>query len=196
MAQLAKVAKESLKKHIEEFVANLKKISSNAVDAEEYLGYPTIENEAYSLFARFGKDRDIQMLKAQLINYMTNRKNILVDKDKEIKVPDDSVYAQGIQLFEEDVDESDNQRHIRITCREIETTPEKILYNLAINDRVSVVLCSATANGQSVINNCDVQYLRGRLGSDMHFLSNENKKCFCLGFIEGLDLLICGFHQI
>jgi len=178
MAQLAKVARESLKKHIEEFVANLKKTSSNAADAEEYLSFPTNENEAYSLFARFGKDRDIQMLTAQLINYMTNRKNILVDKDKEIKVPDDSVYAQGIQLFEEEIDESDNQRHIRITCREIETTPEKILYNLAINDKVSVVLCSATANGQSVINNCDVQYLRGRLGSDMHFLSKEDKKRF------------------
>lgn len=178
MAQLAKVARESLKKHIEEFVANLKKTSSNAADAEEYLSFPTKENEAYSLFARFGKDRDIQMLTAQLINYMTNRKNILVDKDKEIKVPDDSVYAQGIQLFEEEIDESDNQRHIRITCREIETTPEKILYNLAINDKVSVVLCSATANGQSVINNCDVQYLRGRLGSDMHFLSKEDKKRF------------------
>ena len=183
MRQLADVTRKSFDVHKKEFIEDLQRNDNNQVTEEvasSYLSFPTIEGEAYSVFSRFGDESHTQMQKYQLLDYMTNRKNIAVkDKnDKAIKVPDDAVYVQGIQLFEEDVDEMDNQRHIRISCREIRTTPEKILYNLVATKKASVVLCSATASGKSVINNCDIQYLRGRLGSDMHFLTTDEKQEF------------------
>lgn len=59
---------------------------------------------------------------------MTNRKNLIINKGEEkLKLPDFSVYSQGVQLYQEEVDERDNQHRVRLSCREISTTPEKIL---------------------------------------------------------------------
>ncbi|WP_302533901.1 hypothetical protein [Phocaeicola coprocola] len=76
---------------------------------------------------------------------MTNRKNLFVsDGSSKMKLPDFSVYSQGVQLYQEEIDERDNLHRVRLSCREISTTPEKILIDLVNTDGTSVVLCSAT----------------------------------------------------
>ena len=72
-------------------------------------------------------------------------------------LPDYSVYSQGVQLYQEEIDERDNQHRVRLSCREISTTPEKILIDLILSGNISVVLCSATASSASVISNFDIE---------------------------------------
>lgn len=55
---------------------------------------------------------------------MTNRKSIN-KKSEKLDLPDYSVYSQGVQLYQEEIDERDNQHRVRLSCREISTTPEK-----------------------------------------------------------------------
>ena len=103
---------------------------------------------------------------------MTNRKNLFVtDGDSKMKLPDYSVYSQGVQLYQEEIDERDNQHRVRLSCREIATTPEKILIDLVNNDGTSIVLCSATASIWSVVSNCDIKYLKQTLVEKVHVLS-------------------------
>lgn len=110
---------------------------------------------------------------------MTNRKNLFVtDGDSKMKLPDYSVYSQGVQLYQEEIDERDNQHRVRLSCREIATTPEKILIDLVNTDGTSIVLCSATASSWSVVSNCDIKYLKQTLGEKVHVLSKEERETF------------------
>ena len=107
---------------------------------------------------------------------MTNRKNHIVTKDANpIKLPDYSVYSQGVQFFQEEIDERDNQHRVRLSSREITSTPEKIILNLTHFDDNAVVLCSATASNKSVVSNFDLVYLKEILGDKVHTLSKEDR---------------------
>lgn len=177
-AQLRKVISESLRQSREQFDAEIKDIAANTATTNHYFGYPTLEREIHTLFSRFETISEYQF-EQQINEFMTNRKNLLVsDGDSKIKLPDFSVYSQGVQLYQEEIDERDNQHRVRLSCREIATTPEKILIDLIDTDTTSVVLCSATASCWSVVSNFDIKYLKQTLGDKVHMLSKEDHEAF------------------
>lgn len=177
-AQFRKVISESLKQSREQFEAEEEAVSTNTDKTNHYLGYPTLEREIHTLFSRFETTSEYQF-EQQIYEFMTNRKNLVVsDGDSKMKLPDFSVYSQGVQLYQEEIDERDNQHRVRLSCREIATTPEKILIDLVNTDGTSVVLCSATASCWSVVSNCDIKYLKQTLGEKVHVLSKEERETF------------------
>ena len=176
--QLRRVISESLKRSRERFEAETREVSANASTTNHYLGYPTLEREIHTLFSRFETTSEYQF-EQQINEFMTNRKNLSVaDGDEKMKLPDFSVYSQGVQLYQEEIDERDNQHRVRLSCREITTTPEKILIDLVNSDGTSVVLCSATASCWSVVSNCDIKYLKQTLGDKVHVLSKADRETF------------------
>lgn len=147
-------------------------------DREQYLGWPTMEGEIHSLLARFEVVSE-KFFEQQLLDYYTNRKNLTVKMDgKKYKVQDDSFYMHGCRLYQEELDERDSLHRVRLSCREISSTPEKILYDLVVSDKVAVVLCSATASSESVISNFDIEYLMSALGRKVHLLDREDSRKF------------------
>ncbi len=148
-------------------------------DREQYLGWPTVEGEIHSLLARFEVVSE-KFFEQQLLDYYTNRKNLTVkmDGNKKYKVQDDSFYMHGCRLYQEEIDERDSLHRVRLSCREISSTPEKILYDLVVSDKVAVVLCSATASSESVISNFDIEYLMSALGRKVHLLDREDSRKF------------------
>ena len=177
-AQLRKVISESLKRSRERFEAEEKEVSTNTATKNHYLGYPTLEREIHTLFSRFETNSEYQF-EQQINEFMTNRKNLIISEgDNKTKLPDISVYSQGVQLYQEEIDERDNQHRVRLSCREIATTPEKILIDFVNTDGTSVVLCSATASCWSVVSNCDIKYLKQILGDKVHVLSKEDREKF------------------
>ena len=147
-------------------------------DREQYLGWPTVEGEIHSLLARFEVVSE-KFFEQQLLDYYTNRKNLTIKVDgKKYKVQDDSFYMHGCRLYQEELDERDSLHRVRLSCREISSTPEKILYDLVVSDKVAVVLCSATASSESVISNFDIEYLMSALGRKVHLLDREDSRKF------------------
>lgn len=176
--QLRRVISESLKRSRERFEAETREVSTNTSTTNHYLGYPTLEREIHTLFSRFETTSENQF-EQQINEFMTNRKNLSVsDGDEKMKLPDFSVYSQGVQLYQEEIDERDNQHRVRLSCREISTTPEKILIDLVNSDGTSVVLCSATASCWSVVSNCDIKYLKQTLGDKVQGLSKADRETF------------------
>ena len=177
-AQLSKVVNEAFQKSVEKFEKAEDELSANKLPKNHYLGYPTREREIHTLFSRFETNSEYQF-EQQLFEFMTNRKNLIINKGEEkLKLPDYSVYSQGVQLYQEEVDERDNQHRVRLSCREISTTPEKIIFDLLRTEGTSVVLCSATASSSSVISNCDIEYLKESIGNNVHILSEHDRKTF------------------
>lgn len=174
-AQLSKVVNKAFQKSVETFEENTEAISANKLPKNHYLGYPTREREIHTLISRFELSSEYQF-EQQLLEFMTNRKNLIVNKD--LKLPDNTVYSQGVQLYQEEIDEKDNQHRIRLSCREISTTPEKILLDLLRTDDTSVVLCSATASSLSVISNYDITYLKECIGNKVYALPEQTRKTF------------------
>lgn len=177
-AQLSNVVNESFQKSVEEFEKIEDDVSANKLPKNHYLGYPTREREIHTLFSRFETNSEYQF-EQQLFEFMTNRKNLIINKGEDkLKLPDYSVYSQGVQLYQEEVDERDNQHRVRLSCREISTTPEKILFDLLRTEGTSIVLCSATASSSSVISNCDIEYLKECVGNKVHTLTEHDRKTF------------------
>lgn len=137
---MRKVIAESLEKSREKFKQESKDVENNAADTQQFLGYPTLEREIHTLFSRFEINSEYQF-EQQMLDFMTNRKNLFVGDNNKKKLPDFSVYSQGVQLYQEEIDELDNLHRVRLTCREIATTPEKILIDL-VNSKTHQ-LCSA-----------------------------------------------------
>lgn len=176
-SQLYKVVANSFKRSVDRFKAEVKEVASNTAGSNHYLGYPTLEREIHTLFSRFETDSEYQY-EQQMIEFATNRKNIVVEDENKNKYPDYSVYSQGVVFYQEEVDERDNQHRVRLSCREITTTPEKILLDLVNTSGTSVVLCSATSSCKSVISNFDIKYLKQTLGDKYHTLSKEEIETF------------------
>lgn len=180
-AQLNFVIRKAYEKSKEKFDADIKTIQENRESRGHYIGYPTIEREIHTLLSRFEVSAEY-IFETQLLDYMTTRKNIsLLDGDKFMNFPDYSVYTQGVQLFQEEVDDKDNQQRVRLTCREINNTPEKVIVDLlssSAEPTTSIVLCSATAANQSVVSNYDIAYLRQRLGDKVYALSDDEWQTF------------------
>lgn len=171
--------KKYLRERIQEaLLARQEAFKSETDDKDQYLGWPNVESEVHTLMSRFEMVPE-KFFEQQLLDYYTNRKNltVMVD-DKKYKVQDDTFYMQGCQLYQEELDERDSLRRVRLSCREIAGTPEKILYDLVASDKVAVVLCSATASSESVISNFDIEYLKGALAGRVHTLSTEDSKKF------------------
>jgi hypothetical protein len=169
-SSLSKIVKKAYKESDEEFKRDIEDVSANKFRKNNYLGYPTLEREIHTLFSRFEEGAEFQ-LKQELLEFITNRKNLIVqNEDNILKIPDNTVYSQGIKLYQEEIDEIDNRHRIQLSCREINTTPEKILLDLLRTEGVSIVLCSATASSMSVINNFDIKYLRDRVGEGFSVL--------------------------
>ena len=177
-SQFRSVITEALEKSREQFQEEINKIGSNNVAERNFLGYPTLEREIHTFFSRFETASEFHF-EQQQTEFMTNRKNLIQTKDaKPIKLPDYSVYSQGVQFFQEEIDEKDNQHRVRLSSREIANTPEKILVNLTYFDNTTVVLCSATASNKSVVSNFDIVYLKEILGNKVHRLSREDRNRF------------------
>lgn len=177
-SQLRYVISESLQKSRDKFEKEIKEIGKNKSSKNLFLGYPTLEREIHTLISRFETPSEI-LFEQQMNDFMTNRKNLKFNHDEKIiKLPDFSVYSQGCQLFLEEIDERDNQHRVRLSCREISTTPEKIILDLMNTDETSVVLCSATASSCSVVSNFDIKYLSQVLGDKIHRLSKEDRNKF------------------
>lgn len=190
-SQLRKVIVESLERSREKFKQESKDVVNNTAETQQFLGYPTLEREIHTLFSRFEINSEYQF-EQQMLEFMTNRKNLFVGDDNKKKLPDYSVYSQGVQLYQEEIDELDNQHRVRLTCREISTTPEKILIDLANSNNTSIVLCSATASSWSVVSNYDIKYLKQTLGEKIHMLSKEERETFD----DLVDKTYPGDHQI
>ena len=176
-SQFRKVIAESLERSRDKFKQESKDAVNNHTSSNLFLGYPTLEREIHTLFSRF-KITSLYQFEQQMLEFMTNRKNLFVGDDKKIKLPDFSVYSQGVQFYQEEIDELDNQHRVRLTCREISTTPEKILIDLVSSEKTSVVLCSATASSWSVVSNYDIKYLKQTLGDKIHTLSKTERETF------------------
>lgn len=171
--------KKYLRERIQEaLLARQEAFKSETDDKDQYLGWPTVESEVHTLLSRFEMVPE-KFFEQQLLDYYTNRKNLTVMVDnKKYKVQDDTFYMQGCQLYQEELDERDSLHRVRLSCREIAGTPEKILYDLVASDKVAVVLCSATASSESVISNFDIEYLKGALAGRVHNLSIEDSRKF------------------
>ncbi len=164
---LCGLVQSSLKQRQEGFKAGID-------EGDQYMGWPTKESETHTLLARFETVSE-KLFEGQLLDYITTRRNLEVTvEDRKYKMEDTSFYMQGCLLFQEDIDERDNAHRVRLSCREISSTPEKILYSLVISGNVTVVLCSATASSASVISNFDIEYLKHVLGNRVCQLSEEN----------------------
>lgn len=176
--QFGKVVREAYENSIKEFEKEDRDTANNVKTSHQYLGYPTMEREIHTLFSRFESSSE-RMFEQQLNEYITNRKNMIIKVGgEEKKLPDYSVYSQGVQLYQEEIDGIDNQHRVRLSCREITTTPEKIIVDLVNNENTSIVLCSATASSMSVVSNLDIKYLKQTLGKQMDSLSSDEKKEF------------------
>ena len=177
-SHLRQVITDALQKSRDRFDQETENIRDNKVSKNLYLGWPTLEREIHTLFSRFETTSEYQF-EQQINEFITNRKNIVVSRNGEdLKLPDFSVYSQGVQLFQEEIDERDNQHRVRLSCREIQNTPEKIIIDLVNSGTTSIVMCSATASSDSVVSNCDVRYLKQVLGDKVHSLSSEQMKRF------------------
>lgn len=177
-SQLGKIIANALEQSKKRFEDEIKNISANSSDKSNYLSFPTLEREIHTLFSRFETPLEFQF-EQHLNDFMTNRKNITVsDGSNEKKIPDSSVYSQGVQLYQEEVDNRDNLHRVRLSCREINNTPEKIITDLIKFDNTTIVLCSATASNMSVVSNFDIQYFQDSFSSKLHKLSKEDKKLF------------------
>ena len=175
-AQFSKVIRDMLKANRERFIQQDR--NPDVADKNTYLGLPTLEREIHTFFSRFETNAERQF-ETQIKNFITNRKNIIFKQgDETIKLPDTTVYSQGVQLFQEEIDERDNQHRVRLSCREISTTPEKMIVDLVNTERTTVVLCSATASSRSVVSNCDIAYLKQVLGNKVQVLSKEDRERF------------------
>ena len=162
----------------EAFLKRQNAFKNETDDREQYLGWPTVEGEIHSFLARFEVVSE-KFFEQQLLDYYTNRKNLTIKVDgKKYKVQDDSFYMHGCRLYQEELDERDSLHRVRLSCREISSTPEKILYDLVVSDKVAVVLCSATASSESVISNFDIEYLMSALGRKVHLLDREDSRKF------------------
>lgn len=147
-------------------------------DKDRYFNFPTLEKEIHTLMSRFETPSE-RMIEEQLNDFITNRKNLKFLKGgKTLKMPDTSVYSQGIQLYQEELDDMDNLHRVSLFCREIGTTPEKIIYDLVSTGKTSVVLNSATSSNRSVIGNFDIEYLKETLGDKIHLPSYEEDQIF------------------
>lgn len=174
---LGKLVRQALKDSRQRYDEEIQKIRQKSSDTS-FMGYPTYDREVHTLFSRFETALEYQF-EQQLLEFITNRKNVIETKDEiPLKLPDYTVYTQGVRLYQEEVDERDNQHRIKLTCREINNTPEKILLDLTYFDNTSVVLCSATASCNSVVSNFDIRYLRDILGNRVYTLSREDRKLF------------------
>lgn len=170
--QLRNIVKDALDRRRAEFANN------NTEDGKQYMGYPTLEGEIHTLLSRFEISSE-RLFEGQLMDFITNRKNLSLKRGNDtIKLPDPSVYSQGVQLYQEEIDERDSLHRVMLSCREINNTPEKIIYDLVISGNTSIVLCSATAASKSVINNIDIEYLKSVLGKNIHFLTKEENQLF------------------
>ena len=170
--QLRNIVKDALDRRRTDFSNN------NTEDGKQYMGYPTLEGEIHTLLSRFEISSE-RLFEEQLMDFITNRKNLSFKKENDtIKLPDPSVYSQGVQLYQEEIDERDSLHRVMLSCREINNTPEKIIYDLVISRNTSVVLCSATAASKSVINNIDIEYLKSVLSKKIHFLTKEENQKF------------------
>ena len=177
-SQLRNVILEALQQSREKFENEERAIAANTGKKYHYLGYPSLEREIHTLLSRFEKISETQFIQ-QMHEFITNRKNIsILDSGKELKLPDYSVYTQGLQLYQEEIDEMDNQHRVLLSCREITTTPEKIIVDLLQTGQTSVVLCSATASSKSVVSNFDISYLKQTLGEQIHSLSEADRLRF------------------
>jgi len=173
-----RVITDALDESRKKFDEEIKEIRKNAIGERNFLGYPTLEREIHTFFSRFESASEYHF-EQQQTEFMTNRKNIVMTKDDDpIKLPDYSVYSQGVQFFQEEIDERDNQHRVRLSSREITNTPEKILLNLTHFDNTTVVLCSATASNKSVVSNFDIVYLKEILGEKFHCLSKQVRDTF------------------
>lgn len=176
-AQLNNVVRQAYENSKTKFDEAIKDVRENPAE-HRYVSYPTIEREIHTLLSRFETPNEYQ-IEQQLLDFMTTRKNIVLrDGDKKLKLPDYSVYTQGVQFYQEEIDEKDNLHRVRISCRELSTTPEKILVDLVNKNNTSVVLCSATASSMSVVSNYDMEYLQHVLGDKLHPLSSNSWQRF------------------
>ena len=175
-SSLSKFVINAYKKSEEKFKRDIGDVSANKFSKNHYLGYPTLEREVHTLFSRFEVGGE-SLLKQELIEFITNRKNIIVKNENDIQeLLDNTVYSNGVQLYQEEIDEKDNRHRIELSCREINTTPEKILLDLLRTEYTSIVLCSATASSLSVISNFDIKYLRDRIGERFSVLSEKTRR--------------------
>lgn len=167
-------ALETSRAKFDDEIANIR----NNGGGQSYIGYPTLEREIHTCFSRFESASEYHFEQQQL-EFMTNRKNFIETKDeKPIKLPDYSVYSQGVQFFQEEIDEKDNQHRVRLSSREITNTPEKVLLNLTHFDNTAIVLCSATASNKSIVSNFDIVYLKQIMNNKVHELSKEDRETF------------------
>ena len=177
-SRFSSVISDTFGKNKEKFKEEINKTANNNIDSINYLGYPTLEREIHTFFSRFESASEYQF-EQQQTEFMTNPKNLIKTKgDNPIKLPDYSIYTQGVQLFQEEIDEKDNQHRIRLSSREISNTPEKIILILTHFNNTSVVLCSATASCRSVVSNFDIAYLKQTMGERFQFLSDRQKNLF------------------
>ncbi|WP_455590727.1 hypothetical protein [Bacteroides sp.] len=177
-SQLRSVVVNKWKEALDEFDQLQKEVGRNTLEKMIYLSRPTRESTIHSLIALFDNPSEWQF-ERQLNEFITNRKNI-VKKDKNgnpVKLPDYSVYSQGVQLFQEEIDERDSQHRVKLSCREINTTPEKIIIDLLSSGRAAVVLCSATSSSKTVVSNFDIKYIK-EVVNDVNTLSTEDIKTF------------------
>ncbi len=175
-SQLRRIVTESLQKSRDTFLGNIKGQQENAAVKNTYMGYPSLETEIHSLFSRFETSGE-WIYEQQLNEFITNRKNLKFGEGDE-KIPDYTVYSQGVQLYLEEVDEKDNQHRVRLSSREITTTPEKMLVDLVLSNDNSIVLCSATASSRSVVSNFDIAYIKQVLGDKVDTLSKDDRVKF------------------
>jgi len=177
-SQFRKVVMEMLDVSRQKFEKDNADVANNNSPINHYLGWPTLEREIHTLFSRFETTAEYQF-EQQINEFITNRKNLIVREGNQTqKLPNFSVYSQGVQLYQEEIDERDNQHRVRLSCREITYTPEKIIEDLLSEDGTSVVLCSATSSCRSVVSNFDIEYLLQILGNKVHVLSKEDRHKF------------------
>ena len=102
-SQFRSVITDALESSRKKFEEEIKELKNNATGEYSFLGYPTLEREIHTFFSRFESASEFHF-EQQQTEFMTNRKNLITTKDeKPIKLPDYSVYSQGVQFFQEEI---------------------------------------------------------------------------------------------
>lgn len=132
----------------------------------DFISLPTIEAESYTFFCRLASNEDETLFwRNNLLAYIFN--SHYKKDDKGIKIPDYSVYSQGVSYYEENLNKADLCHKIKIKGSRLPVTPERTLLELMDKENNTVVLVSATSNSKSLVSNFDLSYIERSLGRKM-----------------------------
>ena len=142
--------------HVEEYERKLRELYQEE-NSKDLMNAPSMEQSVHTFFARF-VDSNERIFERMMLDYIQSQAYIRVkdEQNKSFLIRDNSIYAQGVQLYDEQMDDFDKMNRVQLQYLDIYTTPEQLVVEL-IRGGNTVILSSATAASKSIIANFDLE---------------------------------------